>query len=245
MNYSIQVTDNVLSIIPSGVLDMNKQYNVTLSAGLSGYYGDTDLELSSDYTFWFTSQYCPLYTTVGRVKLEAGPYADSFTDDTIYRMIHKNSQDAIDLYNLSYGTRHPYTYWGCVMSSVPITLRRYVECKTAYDLLSIVKLSASGGPGGSSNQTKHLGDMTIKYGGQTSSGAGDPERLKDLYECWQQMRRMIRSMRVAVKGYYDESKGFAHPARFADHNRVIRPVIKGSRDLPGVSQHNGYNWRGF
>lgn len=73
--------------------------------------------------------------------------------------------------------------------------------------------------------------MTISYGGSpgSSSGtSGDPSRKKQLYDCWMQMLSAIRALSLgqlpAVRGYYDVSKGFAHPVLDYDHNRVIRTV---------------------
>jgi hypothetical protein len=168
------------------------------------------------YEFYFTTLYCPLFTTVTRVKLTGGPSIENVPDDTIYRMIHKNSIDAVDLYNLSQGSNViTYEQWGCDYTNVPIIFRRYVECKTAYDLISLQKLYNSVNPAGG-GQTKTLGDMTIKYdGGSTSGGVspGDPNKLKELFDCWNDAIRSFRTIAVAVRGYFDVSKGYPHPVR--------------------------------
>lgn len=230
MDYTLDINGNILTIIPSGALTTNREFKITLSPEISGYIPPSgDIEtLGTQYQFWFTSTYCPLFTTVGRVKLLAGPEAETLLDDTIYRMIHKNSLDVVELYNMSYGTSYPYDYWGCDWQTVPLQMKRYVECKTAWDVLNFARIAAMGGSSGGPNQTKTLGDITIKYGGAgggSTAGTGpDPNKLKDLYDCWNESMRMIRALRVAVKAYYDESKGFAHPVREIHHNRVVRPV---------------------
>lgn len=247
MNYTLTVEDNVLYIHPSGGLDRNTEYSISLYPDISGAYPPSSgiAKLGIEYTFWFTSQYCPLFTTVGRVKLLAGPEADTLVDDTIYRMIHKNSLDIIDYYEMSYNKTIPNDYWGCTYEKVPIQMKRYVECKTAYDVLNFARIAAQGGSNGGSNQTKTLGDMTIKYGGGDSTASGpDPNKLKDLYECWNESLRMIRNLRVAVRGYYDESKGFAHPVRDVPHNRIIRGVNY-TNSNPAGPWEPSRNWSGY
>lgn len=248
MDYTLSISGSILSIIPSGELDYNTQYTVTIGAGVSGDISSTEWgALSSDYSFWFTSQYCPLFTTLGRVKLEVGPTANSFSDDSIYRLIYKNSIEAVDIYNISHSTNLPYNYWGCTYTNVPFHLSRYVLCKTAYDILNIAKISGiDGGSGG--NQLKTLGDMTIKYGGPSAAeAASDPKKIKDLYACWQEALRMVRNVKVAVKGYLDTSKGYAHPVHEFHHNRVIRAVSFNNAQPRGPWENhtpwNGYKWR--
>lgn len=245
MNYTLTSSGNILDIIPSGELSNNIEYSVTLSPDISGTYPPSGeiAALGTQYQFWFTSTYCPLFTTVGRVRLLVGPEADTLLTDTIYRMIHKNSMDVVELYNMSYSTSYSYSYWGCSWENVPLQMKRYVECKTAWDVLNFARIaSLGGGP----DQTKTLGDMTIKYGaGSSNTATGpDPNKLKDLYECWNESMRMIRALRVAIKGYWDTTKGFAHPVRETHHNRVVRPVNFTNSDPngPWVPSHE---WAGY
>lgn len=249
MDYSLSINGNILTIIPSGDLSINSEFLISLHPDISGSLppsGEIDT-LGTEYQFWFTSTYCPLFTTVGRVKLLAGPEADTLLEDTIYRMIHKNSLDAVDLYNMSYNKNYAYDYWGCDWQNVPLQLKRYVECKTAWDVLNFARIAALGGAGGGPNQTKTLGDMTIKYGGGSGGSPAtgpDPNKLKDLYECWNESMRMIRALRVAVKGYYDSSKGFSHPVREFHHNRIVRGVnfTNAQPRGPWVPSHE---WTGY
>ena len=227
MDFSVEISGNILYLIPSGYLTTNRQYTVYIDAGLSGLLppSGNSGEMTSDYSFWFTSIYCPQFSTSRKIRLAAGPAIDSFTDDTIYRMIHRNSLDAVDLFNLYNSTNYAYDYWGCDWQDIPIHMKRYVECKTAYDLLSLIKLNTSiNGTG--MNQLKTLGDMTIKYGssGGSTPSKFDPNKLKELYDCWNESSRMFKSIKVAVKGYYDESLNYTHPALNPQINRVIRPV---------------------
>jgi hypothetical protein len=248
MDFTLSSTGNVITLNPIPTISgYNKEYRVTVLAGISGVLPDGSTgELTTNYEFWFTTQYCPLFTTLNRVKLMIGPIADSIVEDTIYRMIYKNSLDAIDLYGLQNNVVVSPTTFGCTYESVPALLRRYVECKTAYDILALLRVNQTmGSGGGGGDQLKTLGDMTIKYGGSSgssASGSGDPKLMNDLYNCWNEQLRMFGGgLRSTVKGYYDNSKGYVHPVRAIYDNRLIRPVIPHPQGnyTPGTTYYRG------
>jgi len=222
MQYNIEINGSTLSIIPLERLTTNRQYTLKLLPGLKGINGSIEYVTENTLEFWFTSVYCPIFSSLTQVKLTAGPIADYFTDDTIYRMIHKNSLDAVDLYNLSNNLAIPYDFWGCTWHNVPYTLRKYVECKTAYDILSLHQSVIQNG-GGDGSQTKTLGDMTITYRSWVSSTSNDsnPNRKQQLYECWTELLRSIKTIRSAVRGINDHSKGYSHPIMTVHSNRTI------------------------
>lgn len=238
MGYTIQVSGSVLSLVFDETLTTNRQYTVTLSPGISGVYNETSYSLESEYSFWFTSAYCPIFSSLTQVKLATGPVADYFTDDTIYRMIHKNSLDAVELFNVNNGYAIPYDYWGCTWHDIPYILRKYVECKTAYDILALYQSMVTGSMGATGSQLKALGDMTISYKPNTSSSASadNPDRKKELYDCWTELLRSIKNIRYAVKGRFDYTKGYKHPVADVLHNRINKPVVPETRNLtPGTT----------
>ena len=250
MDYTLSYTENKLLITPTSDLSYNTVYTITIDSAISGIHPVTGsgMPMSADYSFWFTSTYCPLFATLNTVKTLTGPASDTLLDAAIYRMILFNSKQAVDLYNISNSSNIAYNYWGCVPTNVPYQLRRYVECKTAYDILALVKQLNTAGGGG--DQLKSLGDMTIKYGGGSSDDGtpalNAPSKMKELYDCWNSMLRAIQSIDVAVRGYYDTSKGFAHPVREPQHNRVVRPVIRNAgMNMPSGPWVNGYYWRRY
>jgi len=248
MDFTLTTSGNVLYITPVNGLAYNTQYTVTLDSNISGYnpLNSGYYQLGSDYEFWFTGTYCPIFTTVGRIRIETGPIADNIIDDTIYRMILKNSQDAVEIISSLEGKRYNYAHWGCSWENVPWVMRRYVECKTAYDILALIELT-NAGPGGASSQLKTLGDMTIRYGGPSAANqAIDPGRKKQLYDCWMEMLRGMKAVGInyAVRGWYDQSKGYNHPVLEPEHNRVIRPVDFSVAD-PHGPWYKARDWRGF
>lgn len=208
----------------------NREYAITINPGLSGVVND---RMSTTTSFWFTTQYCPLFATVTTIKLMGGPEIEGFSDDTIYRMIHKNSIDAVDLLNSGSSTKYPYTAFGCTPENVPYQLRKYVECKTTYDLLNIADSITNKGL----SQSKHLGDMDIKYGGSPATGVADPNVKKDLYDCFHGLMNLLMTgaegLKTAVRGLYDVTKGFPHPVLDATHNRIIRDVDIARSDPTG------------
>ena len=244
MDFIITSSDNVITLTPTGLFSQNLQFTFTISPGMSGMLPDGSIGIMEcPYEFYFTTKYCPLFTTVTRVKLTGGPTLENVPNDTIYRMIHKNSIDAVDLYNLSQGKNViGYEQWGCEYTNVPIILRRYVECKTAYDLISLQKLYNTMNPR-NGGETKTLGDMTIRYDGNVTSSVlpTDPNKLKELYDCWNSALRSFNTLTSTVKSFYDTTKGYIHPVRDIFHNRVIRPVVPFRGNFtPGT-----HYWRGI
>lgn len=214
----------------------NREYTVNVTPGLSGV---TNSQMNYNYNLWFTTQYCPLFATVTTIKLMSGPSIESFSDDTIYRMIHKNSLDAVDILNMSQPQPYTYTQWGCTPANVPYQLRRYVECKTAYDLITISDTVDNRGL----SQSKHLGDMDIRYGGSPGSSVADPNIKKELFDCFSSLTSLLgNGIGVGVRGLYDVSKGFPHPVLDPDHNRVIHSVDT-ARSYPTGPWRRAVDWR--
>lgn len=241
--YRIQTSwdDKTVYILPrlGDSWKYNQEYSVQVLPGLSGVINYT---MSTPYTFWFTSRYCPLFSTPQAVKLLGGPTVEAFSDDTVYRMIHKNSMDAMDIAGINSGENIPYNKYGCGPDGIPYELRRYVECKTAYDLLTLARMVNSAGY----SQTKLLGDMRISYGGAPSSSSNtSPDRTKELYDCFMGLMNNLtkgEGIKYAVRGYNDYSKGYSHPMKDLDHNRIVRSVPPHRSNLRAPYTEGRY-WR--
>lgn len=225
---------NELFIVPSpgSTLQKNTEYTVSILNGLLTL--DNKKFLKNTYTFKFTSEYCPLFTTVTRVRLEIGLAGEAATDDLINRMIHKNSMDVIDILN-SQGRNIAYDYFGCSWENVPLDIRRYVECKTGFDVLTLLN---SLNPGNS--QLKTLGDMTISYKSDSSKSDGAPDKRKQLYDCWNEFIRNLTSINTAVRGHYDLSKGYSHPELGPDNRLIKTNLVSGGYTTPGTIKRRSF-----
>lgn len=214
----------------------NREYHVDVAPGLSGV---TNFSMNYAYSFWFTVGYCPYFATATTIKLMGGPDIEGFSDDTIYRMIHKNTLDIIDMYNMTQASPVSYTYWGCTPANAPYQMRRYVECKTAYDLMNIADSIDNKGLA----QSKRLGDMDISYGGSPASSKSDPNVKKELFNCFNGLISLLSNgVNVAVRGIYDSTKGYPHPVLDVDHNRIVRTVDT-VRSNPNGPYREAVDWR--
>jgi len=245
--YRFLVDDDDIYILPASYysgesyvssLAYNTEYGVNISNAI---YSENNLKLVSSENFTFTSQYCPLFTTATRIILMLGVEGDKFAVDTINRYIHRNSLEAIDLMNVSpdcSAAKIGYDYYGCGPDGIPSNIRRYVECKTAYDLFNLLdRMRQVDGNGG--GQTKTLGDMSIKYNGGGGGDGSSVDPKKDLYDCFMGLQGILSNsptvcgtgagINNAVRGRYDVSKGFSHPVDDITHNRVVntRPDANG------------------
>jgi len=214
--------------------------NTEMSVFVNGYMSGVNLPASGvNYNSWFTSWYCPLFTTVTSVRMVGGPALDAFHDDTINRYIHKNSIEAIDMYNASHtcgsltkcrsANGIPYDYFDCDHTCVPYAFQQYVTYKAAYDLNSLKELmNTSGGCRGGRSESNTLGDFSIKYGGATSSpssgSGGSIDYKRIMYNEYMGFRRIIANMpKSSVKGWWDYTKGYKHPVQEPCHNRLKSP----------------------
>ncbi len=170
---------NIIYIIPpptSGVnpewLNYNTEYTINIKS--SGLYGENTGYMLEDYEFFFTSEYCPLWSTATSVRLAAGPIIDAIPDDTVNRMIYKMSLKAIQLFFS--GTN----YYGCTWDTVPEALFRWVTCSAG---MMALNAAIAGGATGGGNTTKRLGAMSISYDGGNDDGTKPGDVRKNLDDC--------------------------------------------------------------
>ena len=231
-NYNIYILP-ALEIIDKPGFNYNTEYTVNVKKDITSING---LQMLTNYSFWFTSQYCPMFTTAAKIIMTLGVEGEKFTEDTINRYIHRSSMEVIDLMNISpdcnSGLNLPYDYYGCGPDGIPFNLKRYVECKVIYDLLNILnRLRLISGTAG--GQTKALGDMTIKYNSTLMAKNTLPNPLNDAYQCFMRLQQILSNspttcgtgagINNAVRGLYDVSKGYEHPTFDVEHNRLQKP----------------------
>jgi hypothetical protein len=143
---TLTVGTNTLTItIPSGLLFKNNVVTVTLDDAIADTSGNT---LGTDYSFYFTTQYDPLYSSVRKLRLEVGAFISSIPDDTLNLAIFEASLEADALtWNKSTASGDYYEF----------VRRQFTTCKAAEILL----LNAGGASLGLAG--KKLGDLSVTY----------------------------------------------------------------------------------
>jgi len=190
-------------------LEYNKEYTLTIDKSLTGVL---TLPIGEDYVLEFTSAYCPAFVTVNDVRYEVGDFINNLTDDTVNRIIHKNSKYIVFKYLEFTGTLP--TNYSCEGSLMAEAFRRYVLCKTALDGITAIQLSTGG------NVTKKLADVTFQYGG-IDSGKDPNNKKKDLKDCVDNALNVIFSghnFKIGVRGkYFGKMK---HPMNDDSYGRL-------------------------
>lgn len=122
----------------------NTEVRVKVTTGVESVDGATLLQADN---YIFTTQYCPLYTSADMLRIEMGPAVSILTDDTLCRIIHKNSLEAWELSGRAIPFRDPNS-----------RIKRWVLCKSILDILNVLMLASDLRAG----ETKTLGDLTIR-----------------------------------------------------------------------------------
>lgn len=112
-----------LETVPGLQLIQNTEYRIKVDPGLRPFVSGEYLPLQTGFESFFTSEYNPLYLSVQAIRLDIGPFISDIPDDTINRMIYKNSYWAF--------SAHPTT----LEEPVPWYVYEYVRCSTELDLL--------------------------------------------------------------------------------------------------------------
>jgi len=104
-------------------------------------------ELADDVTVAYTTKFFPRFVGARYVRLELGPIASAVVDDTIERVIHKNSMMAFEHSGRNLDPTNP----------TPAS-RRYTAAQTTMDIIDMftMRTAAEGG------QSKSLGDLRIQ-----------------------------------------------------------------------------------
>jgi hypothetical protein len=160
-------------------LGFNREVEIYIPSTVAGLDGTT---LGTNYTYYFTTQFDPLYIGANRVRLALGEMLNDVSDDTLNRLIHVNSllanwysndykvmiqpfeSDDIKVSELSV-IRPSFTV--DPVTGAPLYVKEYVLAKTMLDILKakflgeIDGILVGGGPGAS----KSLADLKITQGG--------------------------------------------------------------------------------
>lgn len=136
----------------SNQLIENMQVVITLSSSIKDILGNS---LEEDISFYFTTTYNPLYSSVRKLRLEVGSFISDLPDDTLNLAIFEASLMANQI------------NWIVSISSFFIFARReWVTCKAAEILLNNTLALLN-------NTSKKLDNLEIKYGSTTGQNLLD------------------------------------------------------------------------
>ena len=189
---SISVSSERMDIVlPSVVLNGNNFISITIDSSIANTDG---VELGTDYEFWFTTTYSPMYSTLRKLRLEYGAFLTSVIDDTINLAIFEASLQADELLlGVSTGTFYEFARG------------EWVKCRAAEILLSNV-LGAGG-----SIKSKKLGDLSVEY--NTSGNNSDSlDRALACTAKWEPVviagttKTDLQSPTTAIKGAADPDR---------------------------------------
>jgi len=112
--------------------------------------------LGSDYEFYFTTTYNPLYSSVRRIRLDLGALIANVPDDTINLAIFQASLEAEAL---TFPTQE-YPTSG-LTGYLAFAQKQYVTCVAELTLLNAIQNAGSSGGG----MAKRLADLQVSYDG--------------------------------------------------------------------------------
>jgi len=152
----------------------NAQITVQVDAS---YLVNADSEqLEEDSYFTFTTVFWPVYGSPIVLRIELGPAISQLYDDTLYRILFKNSLRAIweSGDNAGYDRDRPY----------PNT-ERFVKAQSVIDVIDLLRFLADLQAG----QTKTLGDFTVRY------AASDPSLISKRKEAEKDRDKALKELR--------------------------------------------------
>lgn len=174
----------------------NNIVTITLDSTIQAEDGTT---LGTDYEWYFTTTYTPLYTSLRRLRLDLGTLIANIPDDTINLAIFEASlmADSLTFGQLSLSASQ--------MSFFEFARRQYVTCAAEATLLDVIMNANVTG------KTKQLAQLQVSYSGSSSK---DPLLWKRIQDCLVKWEASLTSSGeiapgtslrpdVAIKGYYD------------------------------------------
>lgn len=165
-----------LTIKPDTALSEGFEYVLTLSKGLSSS-GPTEAELKEDYHLSFTTTWERSYTNVKLIRLLAGSFADSFTDNDITELIARESNALY--YRIQRTPKFNDSEW--TIELAPFGAEQYVRFSVVYQMALGQTLETSSGQ----RSDIKLGDLSVGAGNSVSSSVGDIlSLLKDELARW-------------------------------------------------------------
>ena len=197
--YDANVPNTIELQFAAGQLFENNIVTITLDSTIADTDGNT---LGTDYTFYFSTTYNPLYTSVRRIRLDLGPLVVNIPDETIYLAIFEASLMA------DADSFIPANDNGAVEKYFTVARREYTTCLAELTLVRALM----GDMTLSDRMTKTLGDLQVARSGQGKSLATRAGELEACVARWQVSVQSAGAItpetslkpQVAVKGSWAE-----------------------------------------
>jgi hypothetical protein len=209
---TVTVSDSIFEVLGSGEivaypihgLQANTLVEVLLDATISSTSGTA---LSDDEVIRFTTTYSPLYSSVRKVRLDAGGVLSNVPDDVINLAILEASIEADVLnFRASVINNNVFTH----------ARRQFVTCMAALNVAENIQASRGG------VRSKMLADFKVDY--DTSAVSDLLDKLGDCIRKWKDQvqagggARAIRNPRMVVKGELDPDRPPAGRGWFGHRN---------------------------
>lgn len=182
----------------------NKKYTVILS-GIQHLTEEDEIETIEPTMFSFYSRFSPAYATIESVCVGYSSVARiirSMDPIDVLELIRENSERAFWI--AEYNNNANNITWDPPETIVV----EYVKAKTRYDIVFDKYIQISG-----EASSKSLGDLQIEYDADIESLLGLADRLKAMYEYWENMLKGSRSGKVRAQVFrrgenYDEDPNY-------------------------------------
>lgn len=187
--YTSSVDESTLTItVGANQIYENNLITVTLDSTIAG---TNNVSLGSDYSFWFTTTYNPMYCTLRQTRMRIGAFIADVSDDTVNLAIHMASKETSYLTWNTTDADSDYYYFA---------RSQWVCCKAAETLL----LNTTGGLG--SLKSKRLGDLQVEY--NTNAGTAKPlQKVENCLARWEGALmaggQQVQAPTMVVKGESD------------------------------------------
>jgi len=174
LSFSIEQVGSVVTLIidPDQIL-WNNIIKVNVGTGIKNTKGENSIE----YSWYYTTTYNPLYSSIRRIRFDLGPLITSVPNETIMFAIFEASLyvDAISF---------------MPTSSQSATYLSFAKRELATCLAELMLVSGSQGFGPGDNMSKTLGDLSVKRG---EGGYSADSKLKELRECIAKWEPVVQS----------------------------------------------------
>jgi hypothetical protein len=218
-DHSVVIDEDLVNIaITSLPLVENSMIRITLQNVL-----DTEGRLDREYILFFAPVITPTYATIQVIRAFVGPFIDRVPDTTIAMLILEASLTAQAISNSV--IVNPALY--------QLALRKWVQCRVAYDLLFPTMVESVG-------KVKRLAEMTVEWQGiSPREKVLMYDKFLSCIEKWEEILKTggagVRPI-MTVKGQYDPDRpetgrGWTKRPGAGPYANTVVPKVIGRRGI--------------